>query len=124
MNKIAVAKQKPASRTDRLAVARSSDRRGPAGLMQQVLPEELFVGMLCLERKKAERSQKKLLLVLLDATGALHSLRHREVRGGLVRAVDAARRETDIAGWYQEEGFWERFSRKWAMLIRRACRQS
>ena len=104
MNRIAIAKQKPAPRTDRLATARSSDRRGPAGLMQQVLPEELFVGMLCLERKKAERSQKKLLLVLLDATDAFHSLRHREVRGGLVRAVDAARRETDIAGWYQEEG--------------------
>jgi lipopolysaccharide/colanic/teichoic acid biosynthesis glycosyltransferase len=102
MNKIAVAKQQATSRTDRLAVARSSDRRGPAGLMQQVLPEELFVGMLCLERKKAERSQKKLLLVLLDATDALQSLRHREVRRGLVRAVDVARRETDIAGWYQE----------------------
>src|SRR6185437_6054377 len=103
MNKIAVAKQKPLSRADRLAAARSGDRRSPAGLMQQVLPEELFVGMLCLERKKAERSQKKLLLVLLDATEALHSSRHREVRGGLVRAVDAARRETDIAGWYQED---------------------
>jgi exopolysaccharide biosynthesis polyprenyl glycosylphosphotransferase len=104
MNKIAVAKQKPASRTDRLAIARSSDRRDPAGLMQQVLPEELFVSMLCLERKKAERSQKKLLLVLVDATDALQSLRHREVRSGLVSAVDAARRETDIAGWYQRGG--------------------
>ena len=71
--------------------------------MQQVLPEELFVEMLCLVCKKAERSEKKLLLVLIDATDALHSARHREVRGGLVRAVDAARRETDIAGWYQEE---------------------
>lgn len=104
MNKIAVAKQKPVSRTDRLRIARSGDRRGPAGLMQQVLPEELFVGMLCLERKKAERSQKKLLLVLVEATDALRSLRHREVRSGLVRAVDAARRETDIAGWYQQDG--------------------
>ena len=103
MNKIAIAKQKPVSRTNPLATARSSDRRGPAGLMQQVLPEELFVGMLCLERKKAERSQKKLLLVLLDAGDALRGTRHREVRGGLVRAVDVARRETDIAGWYREE---------------------
>ncbi len=102
MNKIAVAKQKPVSRADRLAVARSSDRRGPSGLMQQVLPEELFVGMLCLERKKAERSQKKLLLILLDATEALQSSENRQVRNGLVRAIDTARRETDIAGWYQE----------------------
>ncbi|HEV3483016.1 MAG TPA: exopolysaccharide biosynthesis polyprenyl glycosylphosphotransferase, partial [Candidatus Acidoferrales bacterium] len=92
------------SRTERLAVSRPSDRLGPAGLMQQVLPEELFLGMLCLERKKAERSQKKLLLVLIDATAAFQSLRYREVRGGLVRAVDAARRETDIAGWYQQDG--------------------
>lgn len=104
MNKIAVAKHKPASRTDRLRIAGSGDRRGPAGLMQQVLPEELFVGMLCLERKKAERSQKKVLLVLVEATEALRGIRHREVRSGLVRAVDAARRETDIAGWYQQDG--------------------
>lgn len=105
MNRIAIAKPKSAPRaTDRLATARSGERRDPAGLMQQVLPEELFVGMLCLERKKAERSQRKLLLVLLDATDALHGLRHREVRKGLVRAVDAARRETDIAGWYEEGG--------------------
>lgn len=103
MSKIALAKQKPASSANRLAVARFGDRRGPAGLMQQVLPEELFVGMLCFERKKAERSQRKLLLVLVDGTSALRGSRHRELRGGLVRAVDAARRETDIAGWYQED---------------------
>jgi lipopolysaccharide/colanic/teichoic acid biosynthesis glycosyltransferase len=72
--------------------------------MQQVLPEELFTGMLCLERKKAERSGKKLLLVLLDAIDTLKGSRHRELRRGLVRAVDVARRETDVAGWYQQDG--------------------
>jgi exopolysaccharide biosynthesis polyprenyl glycosylphosphotransferase len=71
--------------------------------MQQVLPQDLFVGMLCLERKRAERSQKKLLLVLIETAGIGEELHHRNVLKGLVRAVDVARRETDIAGWYQQD---------------------
>jgi hypothetical protein len=42
----------------------------PTDVMQRILSEELFLGMLCLDRKRAERSGKKLVLLLLDAESA------------------------------------------------------
>jgi len=58
--------------------------------------------MLCLDRKRAERSGRKILLVLLDAEDAVKSGRKQEILKDLVRAANAARRETDPAGWYKQ----------------------
>lgn len=74
----------------------------PSNLMQRTLPEEFFLGILCLERKRAERSRKKFLLVLIDAEDALHTHRKSEILAGVIKAADASRRETDPAGWYKE----------------------
>jgi exopolysaccharide biosynthesis polyprenyl glycosylphosphotransferase len=74
----------------------------PSDLMQKILPEDLFLGMLCLERKRAERSDKKFLLLLLDAQEAVKTDRHLRVLNGIIRAAQAARRETDLAGWYKD----------------------
>jgi lipopolysaccharide/colanic/teichoic acid biosynthesis glycosyltransferase len=70
--------------------------------MQRILPEELFLGMLCLDRKRAERSGKKLLLLLLDAEDAEKTGRKAQILDGAVKAAKAARRETDPAGWYRQ----------------------
>lgn len=70
--------------------------------MQRILPEELFLGILCLERKRAERSRKRFLLVLIDAEDAVKTERQSQVLAGVVRAADASRRETDPAGWYKD----------------------
>jgi len=77
-------------------------RRDPSDLMQRILPEDLFLGMLCLERKRAERSGKKFLLLLLDAQDAVETGRHIKILDGIIKAAEAARRETDPAGWYKE----------------------
>jgi exopolysaccharide biosynthesis polyprenyl glycosylphosphotransferase len=69
--------------------------------MQGILSENLFLGMLCLERKRAERSRKKFLLLLLDAEDAGKSKRKAEILKGVIRAADEARRDTDPAGWYK-----------------------
>lgn len=74
----------------------------PSDVMQSILPEELFLGMLCLERKRAERSGKKLVLVLLDAKDADKTGRRTEILDGVIRAAKAARRETDPSGWYKQ----------------------
>lgn len=74
----------------------------PSDLMQRILPEELFLGILCLERKRAERSRKRFLLVLIDAEDAIKTDRQSQVLAGVVRAADASRRETDPAGWYKD----------------------
>lgn len=77
-------------------------KHNPSDFMQQALPEDLFLGMLCLERKRAERSGKKFLLLLLDAEDAAEAGRQAEVLKGVIRVADRARRETDPAGWYKD----------------------
>ena len=71
--------------------------------MQQILPEDLFLGMLCLDRKRAERSGKKMALLLLDAEDAETVGRKAEILKGIVKAANVARRETDPAGWYKQD---------------------
>jgi len=78
-------------------------RVNPSDVMQRILPEELFLGMLCLDRKRAERSGKKLVLVLFD-TEDMHKPDHKAVvLEGVIRAANSARRETDPAGWYKKD---------------------
>jgi lipopolysaccharide/colanic/teichoic acid biosynthesis glycosyltransferase len=78
-------------------------RSNPLDFTRRVLPEELFLGMLCLERKRAERSGIKFALVLLDARSAIETGIGTSIFGRIFKAVDAARRETDLAGWYKED---------------------
>lgn len=69
--------------------------------MQRILPESLFLGMLCLERKRAERSRKRFVLLLVDAEDAIRTKGKEEILEAVIKAADAARRETDPAGWYK-----------------------
>jgi lipopolysaccharide/colanic/teichoic acid biosynthesis glycosyltransferase len=69
--------------------------------MQEILPENVFLGILCLERKRAERSNKKFLLLLLDVEDATSIGRRAEIVTGIIKATDAVRRDTDPAGWYK-----------------------
>src|SRR5579871_455894 len=54
----------------RLKQGSVQDTFPPPDFMQQILPEDVFLTMLGLERKRAERSNKKFLLLLLDADDA------------------------------------------------------
>ena len=78
-------------------------RSNPSDVLQQILPEQLFLGMLCLDRKRAERSGKKLVLLLLDAESAETVGRKAAILEGVVKAANMARRETDPAGWYKQD---------------------
>jgi lipopolysaccharide/colanic/teichoic acid biosynthesis glycosyltransferase len=67
-----------------------------------LLSEDAFISMLYLERRRAERAQKRFVLVLVDvkkANGAIH--KDREL-AAMVGALSDATRETDIIGWYLE----------------------
>jgi exopolysaccharide biosynthesis polyprenyl glycosylphosphotransferase len=72
-------------------------------LMQQILPEDFFLGMLCVERKRAERSRKTVLLLLLDVEDAARTGQQAHILKQVVQAANAARRETDLAGWYKQD---------------------
>src|SRR6202790_5912472 len=59
----------------------------PLGFMQGVLPEDIFLGILSLERRRAERSNKKFLLLLIDAEDATGGGRRTKIMGGVNKAA-------------------------------------
>lgn len=75
----------------------------PARMLHRIMPEEIFLGILCLDRKRAERSGNKLALILLDAEDAAGLPRKQQILNGIVEAANATRRETDPAGWYRQD---------------------
>jgi hypothetical protein len=67
---------------------------------EEVLDERVFHSMLTLERRRAERSRKPYVLMLLDA-----NLENGSAEGILKEAINvivAAKRETDLVGWYRK----------------------
>jgi lipopolysaccharide/colanic/teichoic acid biosynthesis glycosyltransferase len=69
---------------------------------QDVLVEGEFRRMLCLERKRAERSSRRFVLMLLNVEKLLGVDRSGRMLAGVVSAVSRCVRETDVQGWYQE----------------------
>ena len=66
---------------------------------ESALAENVFHSMLTLERRRAERSRKPFVLMLLDA-----NLENGAAAGILKQAVNvllASKRETDLVGWYK-----------------------
>src|SRR5260370_26545048 len=70
--------------------------------MRWLLPENSFVSMLYLERRRAERAKKRFVLVLVDVRKALSGDHKDRSLGALNRAISQNTRETDIIGWYVE----------------------
>ncbi len=67
-----------------------------------MLPEELFNRFLCLERKRAERSGRRFVLLLLDPGALIAAARRGKVLPKLLEAVIQSTRETDLKGWYKQ----------------------
>jgi hypothetical protein len=58
--------------------------------------------MLCLERKRTERSGRHFLLMLLDASKLLKRSQQSEALEQIFSALASATRDTDVKGWYTE----------------------
>jgi len=67
-----------------------------------VLPQEQFLSMLCLERKRTERSHRSFVLMLLSSSKLLRPTHPSEAFEKVVSALARSTRETDIRGWYEE----------------------
>lgn len=70
----------------------------------ELLPEPMFLRALSLERKRAERSGKRFLLMLIDFGQSGENGDGNGPRSKTIAAVLARIRETDIAGWYAANG--------------------
>jgi len=67
-----------------------------------LLSEDAFVSMLYLERRRAERAQKRFVLVLVDVKRALDEGNKSRTLAKIAVALTNSTRETDILGWYLE----------------------
>ena len=67
-----------------------------------LLPEPLFLRALCLERKRAERSRKLFVLMLIEPGKPLQNADRDDLLDRTVTAIGSSIRETDVAGWYKE----------------------
>jgi len=67
-----------------------------------VLPEEHFHRMICLERKRAERSGKPFLLMLLDTGRVARNEKNSKVLQDVFAALALSTRDTDVIGWYKD----------------------
>jgi lipopolysaccharide/colanic/teichoic acid biosynthesis glycosyltransferase len=84
-----------------LKVRRSNSfRPSEVGHHEDVLAENVFHSMLTLERRRAERSRKPFVLMLLDAN--LEKGIAEEILRQAVDIVVASKRETDLTGWYKQ----------------------
>ena len=67
-----------------------------------ILDEQSFLRMLCLERKRSERSSRRFVLMLLECDGLLKAHNDPQVLQKILQALANSTRETDIKGWYKE----------------------
>lgn len=65
----------------------------------EVLEERIFQSMLTLERRRAERSRKPYVLMLLDAN--LENSASDGILREAINIIIGAKRETDLIGWYR-----------------------
>jgi lipopolysaccharide/colanic/teichoic acid biosynthesis glycosyltransferase len=67
-----------------------------------LLNEDAFVSMLYLERRRAERTQKRFVLMLVDLSSVLSSGQKTRGIQKIAAGISNSTRETDIIGWYVE----------------------
>src|SRR5450432_931208 len=67
-----------------------------------LLHEDAFVSMLYLERRRAERAQRRFVLMLVDVKRTLKDGQKDRTISKISAALTNATRETDIIGWYQQ----------------------
>jgi lipopolysaccharide/colanic/teichoic acid biosynthesis glycosyltransferase len=68
----------------------------------KLLAEDAFTTMLCLERKRTARSQRRFVLMLLESSTLLKGGNHVESFDKVLCALSRSTRETDIKGWYKD----------------------
>lgn len=68
---------------------------------REVLSERTFKRMICVERKRTERSRTPFLLMLLDTGNEQISEKNGKALDSIVSALLANTRETDVIGWYK-----------------------
>jgi lipopolysaccharide/colanic/teichoic acid biosynthesis glycosyltransferase len=67
---------------------------------RMMLSEDAFMSMLYLERRRAERAQKRYVLLMVDVKDAISDKQKTRTVEKITRTLCTVTRETDIIGWY------------------------
>ncbi len=84
-------------------IAVHSGPSGVAGMDRCVFDERLFHRAISLERKRAERSRKSFLLVLLDLRTVLANNGSGKTLSTVLSSLWTTTRETDVVGWQKSD---------------------
>jgi lipopolysaccharide/colanic/teichoic acid biosynthesis glycosyltransferase len=87
---------------DRRAVGNGRKHLDP-GRERELASESVFTRLLCLERRRAERSRRQFLLMLLDAKDLFTGNAGEPICQKVVEALLSSTRETDFSGWYRQD---------------------
>src|SRR5262249_34412286 len=68
-----------------------------------MLPQDLFIRMLCMERRRSYRSSRRFALMLLDPGRLVKSSSKPKIMANLLQALSQSLRDTDLKGWYEED---------------------
>jgi lipopolysaccharide/colanic/teichoic acid biosynthesis glycosyltransferase len=68
-----------------------------------ILNEDAFVSMLYLERRRTERTQKRLVLVLVDVSAVMVEGQHDRSVQKIAAGISKITRETDVIGWHVQK---------------------
>lgn len=88
----------------RLAASASSARQSSPATEEHsdygMVPQDLFMRILRLERKRTERSHRRFVLMVLES-GELLKVGQEETLNKVLNALSKATRDTDLKGWYK-----------------------
>ncbi len=93
LNNMLRLKVNPQSDNHRSTMTEDSSRLG-------MLPEDLFIRLLCVERRRTERSGRRFILMLVDPGNLLKAPKGHAM-GNLLSAIAGTTRDTDLKGWYK-----------------------
>ena len=79
----------------------AAERRRRATRWNGIMEEHHFLRMLCLERKRTERSGNPFMLMLLSGRKSFQGVEGERTIRQIVGAVSLTTRETDTLGWYE-----------------------
>jgi exopolysaccharide biosynthesis polyprenyl glycosylphosphotransferase len=82
--------------------ARLGDSSRTSAESAGLLSEPMFLRTLCLERKRAERSRKVFVLMLLDPGTPFPTSNGDNPLDRIVSTIRSSIRETDVVGWYKD----------------------
>ena len=95
--------------TNLMSPRKTANKRVPRGFITgdadtrtELFPRAFFMRMLCLERDRAERSGRRMVLMLVECPGLLNARDQAGAAEKIQFALSRATRETDIKGWYQD----------------------